>query len=202
MKRLLLITCSSRGEGSLSSKLSRNVTDRLAEREEKIEIVERDLCKNPLAHPSPSQISVGNYKPLLSHTADDQLALKTSDEIVDEVTHADLLVIGTPMYNFSIPSTLKAWIDHLVRPGRTFHYTNEGPRGLLHHKKAYLVISSGGIYSTGPFKDFDFSESYLRSILSFIGITDVNCFRVEGTAIPEMANGAYKRALKAINETL
>ena len=90
--------------------------------------------------------------------------------------------MAVPMHNFAPPSTLKAWIDHIARAGRTFSYSSNGPEGLLKGKRAIVVLASGGMYSNGPAKPFDFTEPYLRTVLGFIGITDVEVVRVEGVA--------------------
>ena len=91
------------------------------------------------------------------------------------------------MHNFGIPSSLKAWIDHIVRPGRTFSYSEKGPQGLVTGKKVVLVLARGGIYSAGPMQATDFQEPYLRAVLGFIGLTDVEVVRVEGVALGEKA---------------
>jgi FMN-dependent NADH-azoreductase len=101
------------------------------------------------------------------------------------------------MHNFGTPSTLKAWIDHIARAGRTFAYTERGPEGLLKGKKAILVLARGGVYTDGPAKPLDFQESYLRSILGFLGITDVQAVRVEGVG---MGEDAVKRAMVSARE--
>lgn len=100
------------------------------------------------------------------------------------------------MYNFSVPSPLKAWIDHVLIAGQTFRYTAEGkPEGLLHGKKAYLALARGGVYSNGPFTAYDHQDSYLRAVLGFIGITDVEAVVVEGVAFgPDYAGAALVRA--------
>ena len=104
-----------------------------------------------------------------------------SKKLVDELKAADVLVIGAPMYNFTVPSTLKAWIDHVSIAGQSFQYTAEGPKGLL-TGKAYLALSSGGIYSTGPYAVVDHLATYLTGILGFLGIKDVEIIRAEGIA--------------------
>src|SRR5690606_13185688 len=119
------------------------------------------------------------------------------DEAIAALKAADIIVIGVPMYNFSIHSTLKAWIDHIMRAGVTFKYTEDGPVGLLGNKKVYLAIASGGVYS-GDRKQFDFTEPYLRAALGFIGITDITTYRVEGVAIPGIQEDAYSKAIEAI----
>jgi FMN-dependent NADH-azoreductase len=115
--------------------------------------------------------------------ADPRLAetMNRSKALVDELKAADVVVVGAPMYNFTVPSTLKAWIDHVSVAGQTFRYTAEGPQGLL-GGKAYMVVSSGGIYSEGPFAAYDHLSTYLRAIFGFLGITDVEVIRAEGVA--------------------
>jgi FMN-dependent NADH-azoreductase len=114
-------------------------------------------------------------------------ALALSDALVAELQAADVIVIAVPMHNFGIPSALKAWIDHIVRPGQTFSYSKQGPRGLVEGKKVVLVFARGGVYSSGPMQPFDFQEPYLRTILGFIGMTDVEIVRIEGLAMGEEA---------------
>ena len=112
---------------------------------------------------------------------------------------ADIIVIGAPLYNFSIHSSLKAWIDHIVRAGITFKYDENGANGLVTGKKVYVAFSSGGIYSEGPWKPFDFVEPYLKHILGFIGLTDITIFRVEGTNIPVVQDTALEKGISSIH---
>lgn len=125
-------------------------------------------------------------------------AVKHSDNAIQELFDADIIIIDTPLYNFGIPSTLKAWIDHIARAGKTFKYSATGAEGLLKNKTAYLAIASGAVYSEGVWKDFDFTEPYLRTILGFLGITDVKVFRVEGIAIPDLKENALPKALQTV----
>ena len=104
------------------------------------------------------------------------------------------------MWNFGIPSTLKAWIDLVVRPGKTFQYSAGGVLGLAKDKKAILVLASGGVFTDGPWRPWDFVEPYLRQILGFVGIVDVQTVRVEGMNIPDLALEAVPRASKAVVE--
>jgi FMN-dependent NADH-azoreductase len=127
-------------------------------------------------------------------------AARQSDQLTDELLESDLLVIATPMWNFGIPSALKAWIDLVVRPGRTFRYADGGVLGLAKDKKAILVLASGGVYTEGPWRAWDFVEPYLRQILGFIGIVDVQTVRVEGMNIPLLAASAVPKANKAVEE--
>ena len=121
-----------------------------------------------------------------------------SKKLVDELKAADVVVIGSPMYNFSVPSTLKAWIDHIAVAGQTFQYTATGPKGLL-TGKAYLALSSGGIYSQGPFAPAEHLATYLTSLLGFLGIADVEIVRAEGVAYgPEQDKAAMTAAQERI----
>lgn len=121
-----------------------------------------------------------------------------SKALVDELKAADVLVIGSPMYNFSVPSTLKAWIDHVAIAGQTFQYTPNGAKGLL-DGKAYLALSSGGVYSQGPFAAAEHLATYLTAILGFLGIHDVEVVRVEGVAFgPEQDQAAMASAKERI----
>jgi len=109
-------------------------------------------------------------------------------------------VLAVPMYNFSIPSTLKAWIDHVARRGRTFSYTENGPEGLLKDKKVFVLVARGGVYSNGaPAAPFDFQEPYLRTVLGFLGLTDVTFVHLEGLSMgPEAAKTNRNKALAEI----
>jgi FMN-dependent NADH-azoreductase len=123
---------------------------------------------------------------------------RLSDQLIDELLASELLVIATPMWNFGIPSLLKAWIDLVVRAGKTFRYTESGVMGLAKDKKAILVIASGGVFTDGPWKAWDFVDPYLRQILKFIGIEDVQTVRVEGLNIAPLAGAAIPNAEAAV----
>ncbi len=125
-------------------------------------------------------------------------AAKHSDEAIAELLDADLIVIGVPMYNFSIHSALKSWIDHIMRAGLTFKYSEAGIEGLVKNKKVYLAFTSGGIYSEGPMKGADFSEPYLTYILNFIGITDITAYRAEGLSVPGLQETALDKAIAQV----
>ena len=119
-----------------------------------------------------------------------------SEGLIAELKHADVVVIGTPMYNFTVPSTLKAWIDHVAIAGQTFRYTPQGPQGLLTGKKAFLALASGGVYSQGPAAGLEHLETYLRGFLGFLGFSEVHAVRVEGIAFgPDIASAALAKAL-------
>ena len=128
--------------------------------------------------------------------------LSTSDELIEELRAADTIVIGAPMYNFSIPPSLKAWIDQIVRMGKTFGYGPEGRRGLLQMKKVIVITARGGAYEKGTAREaFDFQEPYLRHILGFIGLTDITFIHAENQ-VGERAAASFEAAVERIAELL
>jgi len=133
-----------------------------------------------------------------------QDAIRLSDEAVDELVEADTIVIGAPMWNFGIPSTLKAWIDHIMRAGRTFKYGPNGPEPLLPKGKKVIVVSSrGGVYSDGPMKLMDHQETYLRAVFGFLGLTDLAFVRAEGIAMgPDAVAAALLAAEAQLHDAL
>ncbi len=182
MKRILLVSSSPRGAQSYSHRVAQRVVDEFAAREPGAEVVVRDLVRDPLPHLGEAFVS-GMARPASERSAEEAEALDRSDRLIDELVAADVVVIAAPMYNFGIPSGLKAWIDHVARAGRTFRYGATGPEGLLKGKRAVLVVARGGVYTKGPMLKMEFQESYLRGVLGFLGITDVQTIRVEGVAI-------------------
>jgi FMN-dependent NADH-azoreductase len=165
--KLLHLDASVLGQHSVSRELSAAIVDQLAQENPSLEIAYRDLGAHPLPH----------WTPVMDAESP---AAKLGEAVMDEFLAADILVIGAPMYNFGIPSQLKAWIDRVVQAGRTFRYTAAGPEGLAGGKRVIVASSRGGIYSTGPAAGLDFQENYLRAVLGFIGIDDVQFIRAEG----------------------
>ncbi|MEO0990180.1 MAG: NAD(P)H-dependent oxidoreductase [Pseudomonadota bacterium] len=164
MTSILRIDASARHGGSIT----RDLADRIANRFEGAEVVTRDLSNGlPLINES----WVGaNFTPADDRTAEQRTALSLSDELIAEIQKADVLLIGVPIYNFGIPAALKAWVDQVARAGVTFRYTDNGPVGLLEGKRAVIAVASGG---TQVGSDIDFATGYLKHVLGFIGITDV-----------------------------
>ena len=198
MKKILTILSSPGGSASLSTQLSHAIVEKLLTDFPGSNVHTYDLTHKSFPHLEAAQIT-SFYTPPEHRTDDNKSSISHSDKVVNELLDADILVIGVPMHNFSVPSTLKAWIDHIIRVGVTFRFTETGgAEGLVKNKKVYLAIATGNIYSTGEFKNYDFTESYLRSILGFIGITDVVAFRVEGTAIPGVKETALRIAIDSI----
>jgi FMN-dependent NADH-azoreductase len=199
VSQILLVASSPRGPMSYSSKVARSLTGELAAAHPGARIVVRDLTDQPLPHIGPDFVT-GIATPAVNRTAAQKAAVALSDEIIAEVYAADIIVIASAMINFGLSSTLKTWFDYLLRAGATFKYSEKGVEGLVTGKKAYLVQARGGIYSEGAMKGADFQEPYLRQLLAFIGITDVETLIVEGVAFgPEAAEKALASALAQVS---
>jgi FMN-dependent NADH-azoreductase len=201
MKNILLVESSPRGSDSYSHQAARSIVNELQTRDPGAKVLVRDLGQNPPPHVGLPFIT-GLYAAPEQHTPDQARSLAFSDKLIDEILAADTIVIAVPMHNFGVPSRLKAWIDHIVRVGRTFSYGSNGPQGLVKDKRVIVVLASGGVYTNETMKAFDFVEPYLRTILGFIGITDVDFVRVEGVANsvigPEKALAAANTQSKQI----
>jgi FMN-dependent NADH-azoreductase len=193
MSNILYVTSSSRGSASYSGQVAARVIDELRQKNPGATVTVRDLAQNPLPHIDSDFISATRGA---GPRSDKQHALVAqSDALVDELFAADTIVIATAMINFSVPSNLKAWIDYIARPGRTFKYSEKGPEGLVTGKRVILVSATGGIYSAGAAAAFDSQVPWLKTVLGFIGLTDVEVIHVEGTAFgPEAADKALAAA--------
>ena len=176
MSNVLIIESSARQQGSFSRQLTRQFISQWQAARPADHVTVRDLALNPVPHLDANLLG-GWMKPEAQRSADEQASLKRSDELTDEVLGADVLVLAAPMYNFAIPSTLKAWLDHVLRAGVTFKYTETGPQGLLTGKKAYVLTARGGLYAGST---SDHQEPYLRQVMAFIGIHDVTFIHAEG----------------------
>ena len=197
MNQILIVESSPREVESASRKLTRKVRERLEVQYPEAKVVERDLAKDRLPHLDQATLkAMTTHDPVEAESLKDVLHL--SDQLTDELLSSDLLVIASPMWNFGIPSSLKAWIDHVVRAGKTFNYAGDGVEGLAKGKRAILVLASGGVFSDGPWKPWDTVEPYLRQILGFVGINDVQTVRAEGMNIPPLAIHAVPNGEKAV----
>ena len=164
----LVIHSSGRTEQSVSRKLTAELVAALAAKNPGLHVTHRDVAAGlPFVN---DLMIAGFYLPAEQRTAEHRQALAFSDELVQELQAADVLVIGAPIYNFTIPAALKAWVDLIARAGLTFRFTEAGFEGLLHGKKAYVVVTSGGVEVGSP---YDLNTPYLRQVLGFMGITDV-----------------------------
>jgi FMN-dependent NADH-azoreductase len=189
MAKVLHINSSVRSNGSLSRQLGAEFVAKLQAADPSTTVVTRDLVTNPVPHLT-EQMMGAYFTPAEQRNADQAQTIKTSDALVDELLAADTIVIGAPMYNFSVTSGLKAWIDHIARVGRTFKYGASGPEGLVSGKKVYVFVASGGVYSEGPAAAYDHVTTYLRSVLGFLGMTDVTFIVAEGVSKGEEAIAA------------
>lgn len=195
--KILRLVSSFRGKESMSLQLGNVILDKIKDQNPNATVTTRYLTNSEVPHLNSLHFTA--FRTPSEHLSPElKLALSYSDEAVKELQTADVVVIDVPMYNFGIPSPLKAWIDHVVRAGITFKYTESGVEGMVKDKKIYLSIATGGVYSNGPMKDYDFTEPYLKTILGFIGLIDITTFRVEGTAIPGIQENAFANALDAI----
>jgi FMN-dependent NADH-azoreductase len=194
MSKVLLVTSSPRGSASHSTRIARSLAEQLASGDPRSTVVVRDLFKEPLPHIGEDFVAALGTPPE-QRTPAQKAAAALSDQLSKELFAADVIVIASAMINFGVASTLKTYIDYLLRAGVTFRYTAQGPEGLVQGKKAYIVQASGGVYSEGPGKVANFQDTYLKHILAFIGITDVEVIHIEGVAFgPEAAEKAVSAA--------
>jgi FMN-dependent NADH-azoreductase len=193
MKTTLLLKTSLFGDGGQSSQLSNELAASLGER-----LVVRDLSKEPVPHLDGARFGAFLAKPE-ARTPEQRAVVEYSDRLIGELKAADTIVIGLPMYNFALPSTLKAYFDHIARAGVTFKYTDKGAVGLLTGKQAYVLVSRGGVYG-----DSHSQTAYVRQFLAFLGITDVEFIYAEGLAISAAAKDAglakARAAIARLNE--
>jgi len=183
---ILFVTSSSRGSASYSNRVATNVLTELRSRNPGATVTVRDLGREPLPHINDDFVTATRGA-AMPGTDEQRALLARSETLVDELFAADVIVIATPMINFTIPSNLKTWIDYVARAGRTFRYSEKGPEGLVKGKQVIVVAARGGVYSQGPASALDFQVPYLKSVLGFIGLTDVEVIEVEGTACGDEA---------------
>ncbi len=192
MSRVLVLESSARRQDSASHQLIERIIADWQQRHPEDQIQRRDLAVDAIPHLD-SDLLAGWMKPADQQSAAERAAAARSDLLTEELKAADVLVIGAPMYNFGIPSTLKAWIDHVLRAGITFKYTETGPVGLLKNTRAIVVSSRGGIYAGS---ELDHHEPFLRQVLGFVGIHQVDFVLAEGLNMG--ADAAEKGQAKAL----
>lgn len=195
LNRVLRIDSSARREGSVSRAIGDEVIRRLKNRHAEMDVVNLDLAAG-MAHIDGDWVGA-NFTPEDARSAVQRERLATSDEAVAALKAADAIVLTVPVYNFSVPSVLKAWIDHVCRAGLTFRYTESGPQGLLADRPVYLVMASGGVPFGSP---VDFASGYLQQVFRFIGIEDVRLIGAERVAAD--AEAARQTALTALDQWL
>jgi len=201
MSTVLVLANSVLGEGSASNHLIAQAVSDLRRADPGLRVIRRDLAADPIPHLGPDAAAAirGGEPANQWQTA----ARALSDTLIGELQAADTVVIGAPMYNFGIPSTLKSWFDHVLRAGVTFRYGEAGPEGLVKGKRAIVIESRGGFYSEGPASGMDSQEPHLRTLLGFMGITDVVFVRAEKLAFgPEEREKALQGARMLIARTV
>jgi len=195
MRTLLQLNTSLFSTGGQSSRLTDEFVARWRANHPRGEVILRDLAREPVPHLSAEGFGAFLAKPG-ERTPEQQAVVDDSDALIDELKRADVIVLGLPMYNFGVPSTLKAYFDHIARAGATFRYTEQGPVGLLTGKQAYVFATRGGFYSG---TEADTQTPFVRQFLGFLGITDVEFVYAEGLAVSEAAKQAgLARAQNAV----
>lgn len=182
MKTVLKITAAMTGAKGFSSQLADEFIQQWLGENPGARVIERDLFANPVPHLTAERFQAF-ATPAAERTVEQQAVAAYSDGLIAELQAADVIVLAVPMYNFSVPSTLRAYFDHIARAGVTFRYTAEGAQGMLLGKQAYVFVARGGIYAEAA----DTQTPYLRQFLGFIGIKDVEFIHAEGLAMGEEA---------------
>lgn len=204
MTQILRIDSSSRLQGSHSRGLADYFQSTWINRYPDDEIVIRDLVKTPIPHISDVTIA-GYYTPTEKQTEAMKIATKLSDKLISELQSSDILLLSVPMYNFSVPSALKAWIDQIVRINRTFAYDGTNFSGLVTVKRVYVICAYGasGYTNDGPFSAFNFLQPYLTSLFSFLGIPEIEFFNIQATTSDEtMVMSNTNQVKKAIDDAI
>lgn len=193
---ILVVSSSANGDSSVSNGLVARFVDSVRETNPAAHVVLRDVGANPLPHLTQETVAAIKGEP---KTPAELEARALSDALVEELQQADLILIASPMYNFGISSTLKAWFDHVLRAGVTFRYTEAGPEGLLKGRKAVVIESRAGFYSEGAGTAMDGQEPHIRTMLGFIGLDDVTWIRAEKLAFgPDVAGAVIEEAAEAL----
>ncbi|MEO7068800.1 MAG: NAD(P)H-dependent oxidoreductase [Rhodanobacter sp.] len=188
--KLLHLDSSALGQLSVSRQLSALVVQQWTQRQPGIQLTYRDLVADPIPH----------WVPVMDASREPNAL---GEAVFEEFMAADVIVMGTPMYNFGIPTQLKAWIDRIAIPGKAFRYGPNGAEGLAGGKKVIIASSRGGIYSHGAYMAADFQETYLCTVLGFFGITDIDVVRAEGVGLSaEKKELAIQSARDSISEML
>ena len=200
MSNILLITSSPRGSESISNKFANELADQIKAQSADATITHRDLGTDPIPHLDPISTAAIRKAPA-DRTPEEAIAADYSDKLVAELLAADTVIIGTGLINFNIYSGLKSWIDNVARAGQTFTYTEKGPVGLATGKKVYIVLAAAGVYSVGPAAPMEHATPYLKTVLGFMGMTDVEVVYVEGLAFgPEAVEKAIAAAQAKVIE--
>ena len=194
MPSLLHLDSSILGGNSVSRALSAAVVARLKKLDPTVDVVYRDLAVQPIPHLSGSYVAVVRGGLEANDDAALQADLAFGEAILEEFLAADTVVLGVAQYNFSVPSQLKAWIDRIAVPGKTFRYTEKGPQGLVGNKRVIIALARGGFYGPGsPAEHFEHTLSYMKSVLAFIGIANPEVIAADGVNV---SSGQRKSSLQ------
>lgn len=197
MKHILHLKSSIQGATSYSIKLGHAIVEEIQEKYPGSTVDELNLVDIEIPHLKP-EVLRAFFIPSDQLTEEEKESILLSDHLVKQLFAADIIVIGAPLINFTIHTSLKAWIDHITRAGITFGYGETGPVGKVTGKKVYVAMSSGGVYSEGPGKANDFVAPYLKAFLGFLGMTDLTVFRAEGLKVPGVKEHAMAKAIDSI----
>lgn len=195
MTIILQLNTSIFGDDGQSSGMADHFVARWHQRDPQAQVIRRDFAEHPIPHLTASRFQAG-LTPEEERTPEQQAEARIADDLVQELLAADILVIGLPMYNFNVPSTLKAWFDHVARAGTTFRYTENGPEGLANVKKAYVFTARGGVYQD---TNAEFQTPYIKQFLGFLGIEDIEFVYAEGMAGDEESR---RKVLEAANASI
>lgn len=197
MKNILHIISSPRMEVSASRKLGKAVIEKIKEKYPAAVVKERDLTKNSV--PILDEVHINTFfTPAESHSSEQTEINEYSTGLIAELQEADIIVVESPMYNFSVPAGLRAYFDFTSRAGYTFKYDENGPKGLLNNKKLYIAFTSGNIYSEGPYQVYDSNVPYIKNVFGFYGVSDTTVFRAEGLSIPGIMENSLEKAIEGI----
>ncbi|KQB42641.1 FMN-dependent NADH-azoreductase [Flavobacterium aquidurense] len=198
MKHILHVMSSIQPQESYSIKLGKAIIEKIQQKYPNSTLDELNLTELDIPHLNPESLRK-LFTPADFLNKEETESVAFSNNLLQQLLAADIVVIGAPLYNFTIPSTLKAWIDHITRPGITFGYGADGrPTGLIKDKKVYVAMSSGGVYSEGAGKVNDFVVPYLQAFLGFLGMTNLTAFRAEGLKVPELKEYAMTKAINSV----
>jgi FMN-dependent NADH-azoreductase len=198
MKRILHLMSSIQPKESYSIRLGNAIIEKIQGKYPNSTLEELSLVDLDMPHLNPELLRK-LFTPADYLSEEEKESIAFSNNLLEQLLAADIIVIGAPLYNFTIHSALKTWIDYITRPGITFGYGEDGrPIGLVTGKKVYVAMSSGGVYSEGPGQVNDFVVPYLQAFLGFLGMTNLTAFRAEGLKVPGLKEDAMNKAINSI----
>lgn len=198
MKHILHLMSSIQPRESYSIQLGKAIIEKIQEKYPNNTLEELNLVDLEMPHLNPELLRK-LFTPADHLSEEEKESIAFSNNLLEQLLAADIIVIGAPLYNFTIHSALKTWIDYITRPGLTFGYGEDGrPIGLVTGKKVYVAMASGGVYSEGPGQVNDFVVPYLQAFLGFLGMTDLTVFRTEGLKMPGLKEDAMNKAINSI----